>query len=287
MRVAVGLLYVMAFLGCDRGVDVVAYSLEAPSDGDPSVAAPGVAAPGDDAGTSESALPSAAATSCSDANTLALMTQTGDLHRFDLVTNQALGEGAACVATATLAGPIALDRSGTVWAETAGAIVATPDGVQCKNTGLSLTATSMGFVYDATSASESLYAVVDGVLVVINEGTFARTPIGKLALDDVRGLAGTSDGRLFAFAGGDLVTIAEIALGDASVAAAWQVKAPRDLGGRFAGGVVTQAGFELVFGPYAYDFAPATGALTLKASIFPTDPGLVAISAAPCFARAK
>jgi hypothetical protein len=130
---------------------------------------------------------------------------------------------------------------------------------------------------------------VDGVLVVINTTSSARTPIGKLALDDVRGLAGTNDGRLFAFAFAepDLVTIAEVAVGNASVTATWLVKAPHDPGGRFAGGVVTTAGFELVFGPYAYGFMPAAGTLVLDAAIYPSDPGILGISAAPCFAHAK
>jgi hypothetical protein len=272
MKSVLRALVLVQVLGCERGVDIVARALDQ-NELDPT-----------DAVEKKTADPGISA-SCAASNALALVTRTGELVRFDLATKSKQSQAPTCIPAG--AGPIALDRTGMVWAQTGSTVVAASRDGACKSTGLSLTATAMGFVDDRASRKESLYAVVDGVLLVINEATLARTPIGELALEDVRGLAGTSDGRLFAFAGGDLVTIAEIALGDASIAATWLVKAPRDLGGRFAGGAVTNAGFELVFGPYAYAFAPAAGTLVLDASLFPEDPGVVGIGAAPCYARAK
>jgi hypothetical protein len=145
-----------------------------------------------------------------------------------------------------------------------------------------LSPSAMTFVWDPEGVSEMLYGLVEGVLVVVHPATFVRTPIGKLALEDVRGLAGTGDGRLVAFAGDLVVTIAYVALGDASLKSTWQIKSPEPTRGRFVGGVVTESGFDLVFGANVYTYDPVKGSLGRPTPLFPQDPGVIAVSAAPC-----
>lgn len=126
--------------------------------------------------------------------------------------------------------PVALTSDGTVWALSGGkAVVVDPSGA-CKPLGLALTATAMSFLVDAKLGREQLYAIVDGILVVIDPASLLRTPIGKITIPEVTGLTGTIDGRLFALSGKVKPVIYELHVGDASLGAAYPVnlQAPAD-----------------------------------------------------------
>lgn len=145
---------------------------------------------------------------------LVVPTALAQVHVFDLERNVEIGTAIpTCSAPEAVAA--AVDHAGTVWIiQPGGANALTVDAVTraCEKRALSLVATALAFVGDPTTGREVLYAVVDGMLVSVDESTYVVTTIGKIGLAGVRSLAGTSDGHLFAFAGDAVVTVADIHL---------------------------------------------------------------------------
>jgi hypothetical protein len=276
MRLAV--LCLLALMACTPGVDVVARATEPEPTADGGLDAGTGGAPKDPG----SKPPPQAPATCGDTtSTVAVLTKAAELHTFDIASGKPLGPSGAVKCLALGASPIALDRTGLRWVVSEGSLVVVePAALDCKPLGIELAASAMAFVWDPKAEREMLYAIVDGVLVVLDPSSLARTPIGNVALEDVRGLAGTADGRLLAFAGDPLVTIAFISLKDGSVSPTWQTKNVD--GTRFAGGVPTAKGFDLVFGARAWTFDPATGSIDLHQPLFTQDPGVIAVASSPC-----
>ncbi len=268
---------VLAFglTACSQGTDVVARALvdagTLPAEGatKPSLVAP--------------------AEACERAaGTFAVLTKVGGIQRFALGLKMLPPDSSPVKCVSPSSPAIAVDRDGHSWVTSDGRLsVVDPSAGACKTLEVALSPTAMAFVQAEGGEREMLYALVDGVLIVVDPSTFARTPIGKLALEDVRGFAGTSDGRLIAFAGDPVVTIAYVSLGDASLKMAWQVKSPTPIGGRFVGGLVTENGFDLLFGTDLYTYVPMKGVVALRGSIFGDDPGIIGVAAAACIVGPK
>jgi hypothetical protein len=266
-------LCVLALSACSPGADVVARAvLDAGTDASP---VPKKEPPANDpaCGSSET--------------TLAVLTKAGQVHSFDASLKEIVAVPPGCGG----AGPsaLAVDRAGTLWTAVGGKVLAgDPKNGTCKTLPLELHPSVMAFVWDPKLGSEALYAVVEGALVVIDMSTFESKTIGKLtpALDELRGLTGTVDGWLLAFAGDLLVTIAYVDPTSAVVKPTSQLKSA-DPVSRFAGGVPTRSGFELVFGQRAWAFDPTTGGVTLHATLFEADPGVIAVAASPCSTLGK
>jgi hypothetical protein len=117
-----------------------------------------------------------------------------------------------------------------------------------------------------------------------------------VALDAVSQLAGTSDGRLYAFAAdGALIKITEISLENASVGQTFQVQSPEPTL-RLIGGYPKTSGFELVFSTTQPDaatktttwiFDPTSGEASLHASLDTDASDFVALATSPCDAMGK
>jgi hypothetical protein len=215
------------------------------------------------------------------ASLIAVRTKTGELYRVDANSKTVVGGGKVdCLGPSPE--PLATSRDGTVWATNGGKLVAfEPGSFACKTLPVNLSTTAMAFVADPKSGRESLYAVVEDVLIVLDPLSLLRSPIGKMPLADLRGLAGTADGRLLAFSGGT-PNIWEIGLGDASATAVWDTKS-FDVGGeRLVGGAVVEQGLELFVGASTYLFDPRTQSVVSRAILFSSDPGVLAVSGAPC-----
>jgi hypothetical protein len=129
--------------------------------------------------------------------------------------------------------------------------------------------------------------VIDSTLFVVDQETFARSKIGPITLLGVRGLATTSDGRLFVLSdnGGTGATISSVSPTDASLAASWSVPAP--VPELFAGGGVSNGSFELVFGTTSFRFDPSTGLLTDGAPMSTVETAFVAIGSSSCSQLSK
>jgi hypothetical protein len=195
--------------------------------------------------------------------TLVVMTKE-EMHRVDIVAKQEVADpGIPCLPLAGLA--LAVDRHENIWTSTSDGslVVGRPKTNTCTTFSIGLSISAMAFVWSPTEARETLYVVVDRSLVRIDPATLETRTVGALSIEAVRGLAGTADGRLVAFAGTSLITIAYLSALDASIAASWQVRPPATEGAPLVGGVVTWSGLELVFGLRAYAFAPAKGTLSL------------------------
>lgn len=177
-------------------------------------------------------------------------------------------------------GPIAPSIGGTAWVAVGGKVLVFDLGGACKAESIALDASAMAFVVDPKTGSELLYALVDGVLVVVDPGTGARTPIGKLAVPEtIGGLAGTSDGRLFAVAGREKPIVYAVRLGDAAATAVAGVPISRPADETLVGLALT----------------PNTAAIVTEGAILWADPkwsatdriehglaSVVAAGAAPC-----
>jgi hypothetical protein len=263
MRIA-GVL-VLACIACAPGVDVVA---RANTDG---------GGPAPDATDAPQV--------CASENMIALVTQSAELYRFNVATdNLPTGGPVTCLGAGVSA--VAVDRSGTAWIASSDKLtLVDPLSGECKPRDIALPATAMAFVWDPEDQRERLYAVVDKTLIVVNPSTLARAPIATLALD-VRGLVGTNDGRLVAFAGDIELMIGYVDLADGAVAPLMHVKSPEPLTARFVGGALTKQGFDLVFGATLYGVAPTTIAVP-RTILFAGDRGLVGVSAPPCTTPAR
>jgi hypothetical protein len=210
---------------------------------------------------------------------MGVATKDGELHRFDLAKIGHL-EGGPVKCAGPVISPIAIDRGGMIWLVADGTLAVADPGGACELRDLSINATAMTFVWDPKLETEVLYAVADGLLEAIHPATLARTPIGKLALPDVRSLAGTADGQLLAFAGDAPVTIATISRRDGLIESAWQVKPPNTE--PFAGGVLTPLGIDLVFGVETFRHDPSKQTMESHVMMFPDDRGVLSIAAPPC-----
>ena len=257
---------------CDAGLDVVARTSDAGID----VAKPAVTDPSPNVPVC--GRPSSA---------LAVLSKAAEVTLFDDALKDQGITVKSCVADGMAA--FAVDRAGDLWSTTGGKMVITsPKTGTCDTKPFDLTPSVMAFVWDPKNGTESLYAVADGVLYVVDPKMLKATPIGSLspALADVRGLTGTVDGWLLAFAGDPLVTIAYVERTTATVKTAWQIKSMDPLS-RFAGGVPAAKGFVLVFGANAWLFDTTTGLLDVGPSLFAVDPGVMSVAASPCATLGK
>ena len=266
-------LAALLLLGCSGSIDVVARS-EAPAT--PSGANGGEPVKPNEPPTAAGTVPEACPAPPSG---VAILTKSLDVVRFDatvkgVVDTQALGCGP---------GPIAIDRAGTLFVAADGQLSVAADGV-CKPTGIAMAPTAMAFVWSPTKATERLFVLEKGVLLSVDVGGGAPlAKVGPMPFPDVRSLGATSDGSLYAFAadaGDAAIEVGLVSLSDATILATWGTKSPD--GARFGGGVPTQAGFALVFGARSFTFQPASGALSLHAPLFGSDPGIVSIATSPC-----
>lgn len=270
MRRALAALFL---LGCSGSIDVVARS-EVPAT--PSGANGGEPGKPNEPPTATGTPPEACPVPPSGG---AMLTKREGIVRFDatvkgVVDTQALG----CAP-----GPIAVDRAGTLFVAGDGQLSVAADGV-CKPLGIAMSPTAMAFVWSPSKQVERLYVLEKGVLLSVDvAGAAPLAKVGPMSLSDVRSLGATSDGALYAFAAdaNDVaIEIGLVSLSDATILASWGTKNPD--GARFGGGVPTQAGFALVFGARSFTFQPATGALSLHAPLFGSDPGIVSLATSPC-----
>lgn len=216
MRRDVGLAVVtLALVACSPLADVVAYSngtSEPPSD--PSPQAPtATPSPGP-----SPTVPGPGLIACQTTKPwLAIRTLDG---RIALVADRGTpARPISLLPECTFAGggPIAPNVNGTIWATYGGKVYDVDPSGTCKALPLALDATAMAFVVDPRSGVELFYAIVSGVLVVIDPASMARTPIGKVAVPEpMGGLLGTIDGRLFAVTGRPKPVLYELHLGDAT-----------------------------------------------------------------------
>lgn len=259
-------------VACDAGIDVVARTSDAGID----VAKPAVTDP-------SAKVPVCGAPS----SALAVLAKSAEVTLFDdALKNQGIAVK-SCVAAGTAA--FAVDRAGDLWSTIGGKMVITsPKTGACDAKPFELTPSAMAFVWDPKIGTESLYAVAEGALHVVDPKTLKVTQIGSLspALAELRGLTGTADGWLLAFAGDPLVTIAYVEPTTATVKTAWQIKSMDPLS-RFSGGVPAAKGFVLVFGANAWLFDTTTGLLDVGPSLFAVDPGVMSVAASPCAALGK
>ena len=261
----------LPLVACSPAPDVVATPSVEPDPGAP-IEAPGNPAVGTNVSVSDCA---------PMGSRIAARNKVGELLRLDLASKEPPERGkVTCLGPSV--GPLAMSRDGTVWAVNGGklALVASAS-FECKNLPVNLAATAMAFVAEPKLGHEVLYAVVEGVLVAFDPSSFVRSPIGKLAVPDLRGLAGTDDGRLFAFGGDAPSTLYEIQLGDGSVARAWTVGPFEPTDGGLVGGAVVSTGVEVVVGTSSYLFDTRVQKVVSRRSIF-SEGGLVAVSGSPC-----
>jgi hypothetical protein len=270
MRVVLGLA--LSLLACTPGTDVVARFIdEAADDGGKSNGGANI---------------ENASVACTSSNVFAVLTKPNEIRRFDLLTQQIVG-GGPVTCPIDVPGHIAVDSSGVVWTTSDGKLaMLDPGSSACKVMPTPLVASALGFAWDANNQRDWLYAVVEDSLQKIDQFTGSLKPIGKMALTDVRGLVGTNEGTLYAFAGDQTVTVAAVAIDDASVKLLGQVKSPAPTAG-FVGGGPFEGRYGLFFGNEAYTFQAATLVLTLQTSVFPQDPGVLAVAAPPCLAATK
>ena len=263
------LLVTLPFVACTSVVDVVAVPRSSGTGTPPSTASSTATGP-----TTSATVPSPF---CGE---LVVKSQVGELLRLDAsATPVASGRNACMMPTPE---PLAVSRDGTVWAITGGKLVATEAGSSdCKALPVNLAATAMAFVADP-SGRETLYALVDGVLVAFDPQSYLRTPVGALSVP-VIALAGSADGRLFAFVGATASTLLEISVGDASILQKWAIPdtptaGPLVGGATGAGGIV-----QLVYGSTIYTLDPLAQVL-LERKTTPVGPSatFVAAGGPPC-----
>lgn len=264
MRGAIAAVAALAVAACAPGADVVARAADAGSD----ESAVGKADPA-----------AAVDPSCGPpSTTIAVTTKANELYVFDLATGAATGGPLKDLSFAV--GPIAVSRSGGVWMASGGVLwVIDPPSLASKKIA-PMSADAMAFVWDAKTATEKLYAVDGGVLSALDTTLLVPSPVAKLSppLADLRGLAGTLDGELLAFAGDPVVTIATVDPRDGTVTPRWVTKSPD--GSRFGGAAPTQVGLELLFGARAWAFDGS--APTFDRELFADDRGVVSVAASPC-----
>ena len=265
-------LALIASTACDGGVDVVARSSDAGTD----VTKPAVIDP-----------PANVAVCGAPSSALAVLSKSAEVTLFDDALKDLGLAVKSCVTDGSAA--FAVDRAGDLWSTIGGKmVISSPKTGGCDGKAFDLTPSVMAFVWDPKVGSESLYAVVEGVLHVVDPTTLKTARIGPLtpALDEVRGLTGTADGWLLAFAGDPLVTIAYVDTTSAAVKTSWQLKSPDPLS-RFSGGVPAAKGFVLVFGANAWRFDTTTGLVAAGPSLFAVDPGVMSVAASPCATLGK
>jgi hypothetical protein len=261
----------LVLVACNGGVDVVARSN-----------AEKVNDPPDAAGASSPAVACA-----TPATTLTVLTKTG-AHLFDASLKEVTGVALDCAAGGP--GPLAVDRDGTLWISSGGKMLTVNAKTgACEGMPLSLSPIAMAFVWDPKLEREALYAIDDAGLTVVDPKTLSTTFVGKLApaLDDIRGLAGTNDGWLLAFAGDPVITIAYVDVGSGALKPIEQQLKSPDPNSRFIGGVPTSKGYELVFGQDAYSADLNGSTMVLHGPLFTNDPGVLAVASSPCAAFGK
>jgi hypothetical protein len=271
---AIALTFALAFAACTPGVDVVARAKEV-NDLPDGAKAPGSAGKPEIEGVSKDPGDRCTATD----RRLAVLTKHGELYRVDLGTASD-PEGGVIACLPADASAVAIDHTGTPWIAAGGALFVV-DGKtdQCKKLERELTPTAMTFVWDPKRARSTLYAVVDRNLLAIDPATLADTPVKSPPLDGIRAIASASAGRLLAFSGDTVLTVAELAPDTGTVLPKAEVKPPDPLA-HFGGGAEIDGVTHLVFGSEAYSFVPPV--LESERSLFSVDPGIVALSAPPC-----
>lgn len=263
------LLVALPFVACTSVVDVVAVPRSSGTGTPPSAASSTTTSP-----TSSTTVTSPF---CGE---LVVKSRLGELLRLDAsATPIATGRDACIMPTSE---PLAVRRDGTVWAVASGKLVVTDlDSGTCKALPVNLAATAMAFVADP-SGRETLYASVDGVLVAFDPQSYLRTPVGALSVPVVA-LAGSADGRLFAFVGTTSSTLLEISVGDASILQKWPIP-DEPTAGPLVGGATGAGGtVQLVYGSTVYTLDPFTQAFLERKSV-PVDPSatFVAAGGPPC-----
>ncbi|MFO0644014.1 MAG: hypothetical protein U0183_32610 [Polyangiaceae bacterium] len=263
MRRDVGVAAAMlALVACSPLADVVAYANgtgEPPSDPSPPTATP---SPGP-----SPTVPGAVPIVCQTSKPwLALRTLDGRIALVSDPGTPARPISLSPECTFPGGGPIAPNASGTMWATYGGKVYDVDPSGACKALPLALDATAMAFVLDPRSGGELLYAIVSGVLVVIDPVSMARTPIGKAAVPEpLGGLVGTIDGRLFAVTGRTKPVLYELHLGDATASGGTSL-------------AVAQAIDEAVRGMGAL---PAGPAIVTESAVLWTDPKLSSTDRVP------
>jgi hypothetical protein len=212
---------------------------------------------------------------------LVVKSQAGELLRLDAsATPVAFGKNTCNLPTPE---PVAVRRDGTVWAIAGGKVAVTDvDLGTCRALPVNLAATAMAFVADA-SGRETLYAIVDGVLVALDPQSYLRTPVAALSVPQVVALAGSADGRLFAFVGATETTLIEIAVGDGSILQKWPIPVEPTAGPLVGGATGEGRTVQLVYGSVVYTLDPFTQTFLQRKSP-PVDPSaaFVAAGGPPC-----
>ncbi len=151
---------------------------------------------------------------------LLMKSEVGELLRLDASATSVAIRRSGCTLPTTE--PVAVRSDGTVWAVVGGkVIVADVDLTMCIALPVNLAATAMAFVV-APGGRETLYAIVDDILVAFDPESLLRTPVGALG-SDVIALAGSADGRLFAVVQPMNPTLVEVAVGDGSILQEWPI----------------------------------------------------------------
>lgn len=214
---------------------------------------------------------------------LVVKTQAGELLRLDASATPVAGGQGACVSP--LPEPVAVRRDGSVWTVSSGRLAVTDvDLATCASLPVNLGATAMAFVEDP-SGRETLYAAVDSVLVAFDPQSYLRTPVGAFPLpaSELVGLAGSSDGRLFAFVGAPAPTLIELSIGDASVVAKWAIPSGTTMGPLVGGATGGGSTIELVYASGLYTFDPLSQSLFQRKAVgLDPDATFVAAGGPPC-----
>lgn len=263
------LLVALPFVACTSVVDVVAVPRASGTGTPPSTASNTATGP-----TSSTTVTSPF---CGE---LVVKSQFGELLRLDASATPVASARNMCIMPTSE--PLAVRRDGTVWAVASGKLVVTDVGSgTCQALPVNLAATAMAFVADP-GGRETLYASVDGVLVAFDPQSYLRTPVGALSVPVVA-LAGSADGRLFAFVGTTTSTLIEISVGDASILQKWPIPDEPTTGPLVGGATGSGGTVQLVYGTKVYTLDPFTPTF-LERKTASVDPSatFVAAGGPPC-----